>query len=79
MVGGGGSSLFIKSKIQFFESKSQLEMARVKNNEGCLLSQRYNFLKANHNWSATAEDDKLLFIKSKIQFFESKSQQLRIG
>ena len=41
--------LFIKSKIQFFESKSQLKIPNTLNNYCCLSSQRYNFLKANHN------------------------------
>ena len=41
--------LFIKSKIQFFESKSQhiCHCSLLLNR--CLSSQRYNFLKANHN------------------------------
>ena len=120
-------SLFIKSKIQFFESKSQRWKSRNSWNESCLSSQRYNFLKANHNellpiasfkdvvyqvkdtifWKQIttvfikvskvpsclssqrynflkANHNYLkewylhsrLFIKSKIQFFESKSQQL---
>ena len=92
--------LFIKSKIQFFESKSQQSAARKINCGSCLSSQRYNFLKANHNDLLTnlllievvyqVKDTifwkqittiihitsffVLLFIKSKIQFFESKSQ-----
>ena len=43
-------ALFIRSKKQFFESKSQL--AEYANNGGvcCLSDQRYNFLKANHNF-----------------------------
>ena len=94
--------LFIKSKIQFFESKSQ-RLARMKNKcLSCLSSQRYNFLKANHNeqgriyyfdyvvyqvkdtifWKQITTQNylpivcKMLFIKSKIQFFESKSQPM---
>ena len=92
--------LFIKSKIQFFESKSQQKLNLKATAFGCLSSQRYNFLKANHNghWPASMnrivvyqvkdtifwkqittsperEKEKCaLFIKSKIQFFESKSQ-----
>ena len=92
--------LFIKSKIQFFESKSQQENLSNQKHHRCLSSQRYNFLKANHNsaidkgkcvhvvyqvkdtifWKqiTTRGFVKLyndgLFIKSKIQFFESKSQ-----
>ena len=92
--------LFIKSKIQFFESKSQPTVDAGVWRFSCLSSQRYNFLKANHNrvlrflWSPSVvyqvKDtifwkqittqqsgcwwEKGLFIKSKIQFFESKSQ-----
>ena len=93
--------LFIKSKIQFFESKSQQKKNIHINRICCLSSQRYNFLKANHNKQALRsclfivvyqvkdtifwkqittqqygwEDETKLFIKSKIQFFESKSQR----
>ena len=93
--------LFIKSKIQFFESKSQLNSIITLIFLCCLSSQRYNFLKANHNglqynsnisvvvyqvkdtifWKqiTTVKSKKIiffmLFIKSKIQFFESKSQR----
>ena len=42
-------TLFIKSKIQFFESKSQQEISFPNQINSCLSSQRYNFLKANHN------------------------------
>ena len=42
--------LFIKSKIQFFESKSQRETRHGETDYRCLSSQRYNFLKANHNF-----------------------------
>ena len=95
------SSLFIRSKIQFFESKSQpFEISRTFACS-CLSDQRYNFLKANHNYSIPrfppqqviyqikdtifwkqittylikSSCHALLFIRSKIQFFESKSQQ----
>jgi len=68
--------LFIKSKIQFFESKSQLCNYISYSFECCLSSQRYNFLKANHNNGKVSDINSELFIKSKIQFFESKSQQL---
>ena len=93
--------LFIKSKIQFSESKSQLTQPTPVECVGCLSSQRYNFLKANHNqhyldkflgqvvyqvkdtifWKQITTAATLvhtiseLFIKSKIQFSESKSQQ----
>ena len=92
--------MFIKSKIQFFESKSQLPQLGQTQLSGCLSSQRYNFLKANHNychelricrvvvyqvkdtifWKQITTSKlitqvlTMLFIKSKIQFFESKSQ-----
>ena len=68
--------LFIKSKIQFSESKSQQHQHRQLKPKSCLSSQRYNFLKANHNTITTFKFYLLLFIKSKIQFSESKSQQL---
>ncbi len=42
--------LFIGSKIQFSESKSQLLLSYIKPFLSCLSVQRYNFLKANHNW-----------------------------
>ena len=66
--------LFIKSKIQFFESKSQLVWFLANLLYRCLSSQRYNFLKANHNTHVSKILFFWLFIKSKIQFFESKSQ-----
>ena len=68
------SALFIRSKIQFFESKSQLCIAGCIDLFGCLSDQRYNFLKANHNLSSSFKSLAMLFIRSKIQFFESKSQ-----
>ena len=94
--------LFIKSKIQFFESKSQPNFNALSCISCCLSSQRYNFLKANHNslprtpnneavvyqvkdtifWKQITtlchghRTTRLLFIKSKIQFFESKSQRI---
>ena len=92
--------MFISSKIQFSESKSQLSEGKTVPAEGCLSVQRYNFLKANHNFVKMCEIEKevvyqfkdtifwkqittgksgifkltLLFISSKIQFSESKSQ-----
>ena len=66
--------MFIKSKIQFFESKSQRTFYLLLVAVCCLSSQRYNFLKANHNSKRLYVFLKKLFIKSKIQFFESKSQ-----
>ncbi len=95
--------LFIKSKIQFFESKSQQKTNKQRNGNSCLSSQRYNFLKANHNSSCLSasfcnvvyqvkdtifwkqittihnneKTKNLLFIKSKIQFFESNHNRQR--
>ena len=92
--------LFIRSKIQFFESKSQLWCWTIQKIICCLSDQRYNFLKANHNqrrlflrrltvvyqikdtifWKQITtflvrkRTSLQLFIRSKIQFFESKSQ-----
>ena len=71
---GNDFTLFIKSKIQFFESKSQLVGTTTNKWYRCLSSQRYNFLKANHNSWLHYNIFTKLFIKSKIQFFESKSQ-----
>ena len=69
--------LFIRSKIQFFESKSQQDKGGFENAVSCLSGQRYNFLKANHNGDEYCETNEGLFIRSKIQFFESKSQRCR--
>ena len=66
--------LFIRSKIQFFESKSQPIHLTPSTHRGCLSDQRYNFLKANHNLIINCPKKSKLFIRSKIQFFESKSQ-----
>ena len=95
--------LFIRSKIQFFESKSQPINRSVLVMFSCLSDQRYNFLKANHNRAGGFDNCQFvvyqikdtifwkqittiiafyiifwqLFIRSKIQFFESKSQPKR--
>ncbi len=94
--------MFIGSKIQFSESKSQLLLIWINSISSCLSVQRYNFLKANHNyfifykiWKSVVYRFKdtifwkqittcsflsviaaMLFIGSKIQFSESKSQLL---
>ena len=99
------TALFIRSKIQFFESKSQQRSFRGLTIVGCLSDQRYNFLKANHNhqgcsigstvvvyqikdtifwkqittWRRKQYELTMLFIRSKIQFFESKSQPIRVS
>ena len=69
--------LFIRSKIQFFESKSQQPGLWSVRRFSCLSDQRYNFLKANHNSTIQVFPYNLLFIRSKIQFFESKSQHYK--
>ena len=70
--------LFIRSKIQFFESKSQHVNVLFHVLWRCLSDQRYNFLKANHNRLERVNARFSLFIRSKIQFFESKSQRTYI-
>src|SRR5690554_2599590 len=66
--------LFRISKIQFFESKSQLTSGLAFSTCCCSEYQRYNFLKANHNGFLLVSVFPWLFRISKIQFFESKSQ-----
>ena len=92
--------LFVRTKIQFFESKSQLSGERSLCPHSCSSEQRYNFLKANHNsflfgsflfgvvrqnkdtifWKQITTNAPFirnygrLFVRTKIQFFESKSQ-----
>ncbi len=73
------SALFISSKIQFSESKSQHTIIELVVNWGCLSVQRYNFLKANHNVASFITFRGSLFISSKIQFSESKSQLNRVA
>ena len=43
----------------------------------CSSEQRYNFLKANHNHLVVEAINKVLFVRTKIQFFESKSQPMQ--
>ncbi len=71
--------LFIGSKIQFSESKSQRTSRISLVLVSCLSVQRYNFLKANHNLRHTVLYSYWLFIGSKIQFSESKSQRCYSG
>ena len=66
--------LFVRTKIQFFESKSQHTKSCACTNVCCSSEQRYNFLKANHNHSRHITSRIWLFVRTKIQFFESKSQ-----
>ena len=97
-------ALFVRTKIQFFESKSQPIVVCIAPATCCSSEQRYNFLKANHNcrrqkkarrnvvrqnkdtifWKQittgerTLSAEEQLFVRTKIQFFESKSQLVLI-
>ena len=62
-------TLFIKSKIQFFESKSQLTGVRSYHPLSCLSSQRYNFLKANHNSPAGLLNENIVVYQVKDTIF----------
>ena len=68
------SMLFRISKIQFFESNSQLKIKNYERKSSCSEYQRYNFLKAIHNATGNGTPFTRLFRISKIQFFESNSQ-----
>ena len=61
--------LFIRSKIQFFESKSQQPARSVSFPGSCLSDQRYNFLKANHNTEATREAAAIVVYQIKDTIF----------
>ena len=71
--------LFVRTKIQFFESKSQRKKTSELNAFSCSSEQRYNFLKANHNRLYHRQRQPMLFVRTKIQFFESKSQPYNIN
>ena len=62
------------SKIQIFESNSQLNLKYMKIIDCCFRCQRYKFLKAIHNSFPIALSGTKLFSMSKIQIFESNSQ-----
>ena len=68
------SRLFIKSKIQFFESKSQLKAYIIIDSYVVYQVKDTIFWKQITTLSCLLFPLDLLFIKSKIQFFESKSQ-----
>ena len=61
--------LFIKSKIQFFESKSQHARKIPYQYQSCLSSQRYNFLKANHNYIIPLRIEPLVVYQVKDTIF----------
>ena len=66
--------LFPMSKIQIFESNSQLFNDWNWINGSCFRCQRYKFLKAIHNVRLWRHLVQSLFPMSKIQIFESNSQ-----
>ena len=71
--------LFQTTKIQIFESNSQRTWKNAGQRSCCFRLQRYKFLKAIHNM---AQEDMFripLFQTTKIQIFESNSQQAGSG
>ena len=69
--------LFTMSKIQIFESNSQLRYYMGYFVFYCSRCQRYKFLKAIHNNIFCVKHIFKLFTMSKIQIFESNSQRWR--
>ena len=67
-------AMFAVTKIQIFESNSQLIINKYKKNERCSPSQRYKFLKAIHNMCGVHKNSTRMFAVTKIQIFESNSQ-----
>ena len=61
--------LFIRSKIQFFESKSQRTVQTFTKNFSCLSDQRYNFLKANHNLAISSVRNDVVVYQIKDTIF----------
>ena len=70
--------MFTTSKIENFESKSQLVGTAPYGLVSCSRHQRSKILKANHNLPYNIRIEKELFTTSKIENFESKSQPLRV-
>ena len=66
--------MFQTTKIQTFESNSQLSEYDEKAIPCCFRLQRYKFLKAIHNYSCRDKFFCRLFQTTKIQIFESNSQ-----
>ena len=71
--------LFIKSKIQFFESKSQHDPSTKYHSVVVYQVKDTIFWKQITTSGSASWNDEKLFIKSKIQFFESKSQHAMIA
>ena len=66
--------MFAVTKIQIFESNSQLSLLVGFVGQWCSPSQRYKFLKAIHNTVEGHEHLTVMFAVTKIQIFESNSQ-----
>ena len=66
--------LFQTTKIQTFESNSQLGMENTLVQLSCFRLQRYKLLKAIHNYPSHDSRVEQLFQTTKIQTFESNSQ-----
>ena len=71
--------LFQTTKIQTFESNSQPQINLPIYWQSCFRLQRYKLLKAIHNREVRKPFLKKLFQTTKIQTFESNSQQSRAG
>ena len=67
--------LFQTTKIQTFESNSQQKVICILLKKRCFRLQRYKLLKAIHNRGLFSPKYKKLFQTTKIQTFESNSQQ----
>ena len=70
--------LFQTTKIQTFESNSQLSSGKTRRGNGCSRLQRYKLLKAIHNKPVPMLLNDWLFQTTKIQTFESNSQRISI-
>ena len=68
------SLMFAVTKIQIFESNSQLRLLFKNRSSWCSPSQRYKFLKAIHNEITVVQRAVKMFAVTKIQIFESNSQ-----
>ena len=68
--------LFQTTKIQTFESNSQPKKPNKKSASSCFRLQRYKLLKAIHNVIPFITLPRRLFQTTKIQPFESNSQQI---
>ena len=75
-AGRSPNRLFQTTKIQIFESNSQLFWLCGCYLFGCFRLQRYKFLKAIHNMGVRTATAVALFQTTKIQIFESNSQQV---